>query len=870
MIKISNVTKIYNSKKKKQHKALNNISFTIPSFGMVFVLGKSGSGKSTLLNLIGGLDSLTSGTISVDGNDISSLKESEFANYRNTHIGFIFQDYHLIEELTVYENILLSLNLRREDDKGEVSKALDKVGLKGYESRFPTELSGGERQRVAIARAFVKKPRIILADEPTGNLDNNTGSQIIKLLKQLADDCLVLVVSHNLNEAYMHADRIIELSNGEIVNDLIRNPKYVDELAIEDDVLVYPSGLSFLQKDIDNINKALSSGNLKKIIKTDDKFLPYQQESVKEEYHEIINKNLSKRNTSKFALKFLKKKVLNIVLTSLMVSSIMTIFSLSESFVTFDSAKVINEKLKESNINSISMDKLIDPEIRTYLEKDYKMEIGKDDINVFFDANIGGQIKTIYSHTIPIKNPNTEAGQGRGYDFSGTPILQETLGTIVIDEQLIIDTYGKLEYLALADEIKGSGVYISDYVADCILIGSNLYANKGYKYSDLTGYYHFLNDRYNRAYINGIINTNYKQRYAKFINEYFTNTYIEDVDIFEDDDFINLSSEIYSLLGFSISFNENFKEDFINDNFLSLTYLPKINVNGKEYIHSSYNGFFDYRLFNNITLDDDQIIMSISAYNSIFGTEYTTSTIKDFIPHKVVFKCYRYYDIENENVLFEKEIEIVNLQNVSSIGICSDNLRKEFSKIAHMDIGLLFSNVNNIPKAIKIAESLNYEQNLVLVTGINTMSDIVEVFNPIFRLIAIVLFVAVVLVFTSFAMKMIKDKMHDIGVLKALGSKNRTIVAIFGLQLLLVAILTCLLSCLGYFIFSDLTNNLLLNSLTQLSKGRTFQNLSFISFSTPIVLVTSAITIVLSLFSLFIPMIRIRKIKPVKIIKVKE
>ena len=162
MINITNLTKIYRSKKRSVCHALTQINLTLPDTGLVFVLGKSGSGKSTLLNLIGGLDSITDGQIVVDGNDLSTFRERDFCNYRNTHIGFIFQDYHLIDELTIYDNIMLSLDLRRVEDGDKVRAALEKVDLAGYEDRFPGELSGGERQRIAIARAIVKNPRIIL------------------------------------------------------------------------------------------------------------------------------------------------------------------------------------------------------------------------------------------------------------------------------------------------------------------------------------------------------------------------------------------------------------------------------------------------------------------------------------------------------------------------------------------------------------------------------------------------------------------------------------------------------------------------------------------------------------------------------------
>ena len=238
------------------------------------MLGKSGSGKSTLLNLIGGLDSITSGTIEVDGNDLSSFSEHAFCNYRNNHVGFIFQDYHLIDELTVFDNIALSLDLRRVNDKEKVLRALDKVQLAGYENRYPQELSGGEQQRVAIARALVKDPRIILADEPTGNRDTNTATAVLEILKELSKACLILIVSHNINDANTYADRIIELRHGKIVSDRTRNPEFLDQVSLDDGKLIYPQGLSLSNSDIELIN-ANSKANL--VLRTD-KFLPTQSD----------------------------------------------------------------------------------------------------------------------------------------------------------------------------------------------------------------------------------------------------------------------------------------------------------------------------------------------------------------------------------------------------------------------------------------------------------------------------------------------------------------------------------------------------------------------------------------------------------------
>lgn len=221
MIKVRNLVKIYKSKKRKTCRAIDNISFDLPNKGMVFMIGKSGSGKSTLLNLLGGLDSPTEGEITVLGNSINKYNENDLYSYRSALIGFVFQDFHLLNDFTVEENIALSLQLENKYNEIEVNSVLEKVDLVSYNKRYPNELSGGQKQRVAIARALVKNPNIILADEPTGNLDIGTAKQILKLLKSISKEKLVVVVSHNLDDAYEYADRIIELKNGRIEKDVV-------------------------------------------------------------------------------------------------------------------------------------------------------------------------------------------------------------------------------------------------------------------------------------------------------------------------------------------------------------------------------------------------------------------------------------------------------------------------------------------------------------------------------------------------------------------------------------------------------------------------------------------------------------------------
>ena len=219
-MKIENLSKTYRAKGAPPVQALRNVSFSLPEKGMVFLLGRSGSGKSTLLHILSGLENFDEGDIIYRGSRFSAFSERDRDKYRNNCCGIIFQDYSLITELTVGENIALALRLQGErDTDARVRRALDQVGLSGCEKRRVTQLSGGQKQRVAIARALVKSPRILFADEPTGALDEQTGRDILMLLKELSKERLVFVVSHDRAFAETFGDRIIELSDGSIVSD---------------------------------------------------------------------------------------------------------------------------------------------------------------------------------------------------------------------------------------------------------------------------------------------------------------------------------------------------------------------------------------------------------------------------------------------------------------------------------------------------------------------------------------------------------------------------------------------------------------------------------------------------------------------------
>ena len=229
MLSVKNLTKIYETSKGVKTTALDNLTINFCQTGFVFILGKSGSGKSTFLNLLGGVDQPTDGEIIVKGKSSKNFSAMDFDNYRNTCIGFVFQEYNLIDTYSVEDNIKLALELQgrkyTREDVDMVLRLVDLTDNRGNTlfNRKINELSGGQKQRVAIARALIKNPEIILADEPTGALDSKTSAELYELLKKLSEKRLVIVVSHDYESALRYGDRIVELSDGKIINDSYLN-----------------------------------------------------------------------------------------------------------------------------------------------------------------------------------------------------------------------------------------------------------------------------------------------------------------------------------------------------------------------------------------------------------------------------------------------------------------------------------------------------------------------------------------------------------------------------------------------------------------------------------------------------------------------
>lgn len=385
MLEVKNLVKHYSTKGGVTVKALDNVSVTFPETGMVFLLGRSGSGKSTLLNVSGGLDKPDSGEIIVKGRSSKDFSQADFDSYRNTYVGFVFQEYNILNDFTVEQNIALALQLQsKPNDKKAVNDILNQVDLKGLGKRKPNTLSGGQKQRVAIARALIKNPEIIFADEPTGALDSNTGRQVLDTLKKLSETKLVVVVSHDREFAEFYGDRIIELKDGQILSDVtkeVSHPKQLNENVqiVSDDTITIKNAEEVTEADVKNILNVLKKNKGEAIITAGKRELPEVKRACKindngnreyfadtkhveiKEYDGKKTKFIKSRLPISHAVKMgasgLKTKPVRLIFTILLSIIAFTLFGVVSTFMLYDPNYSVSEALKQANYPSLTVGK---------------------------------------------------------------------------------------------------------------------------------------------------------------------------------------------------------------------------------------------------------------------------------------------------------------------------------------------------------------------------------------------------------------------------------------------------------------------------------------------------------------------------------
>lgn len=434
MLQVKNLIKQYKAKGGVVTKALDDVSIVFPENGLVFLLGKSGSGKSTLLNVIGGLDKPDSGEIIIKGKNSKDFSSSDFDSYRNTFIGFIFQEYNILNEFNVEQNISLALQLQgKPNNKEAVDKILEQVDLKEFGKRKPNTLSGGQKQRVAIARALIKNPEIIMADEPTGALDSNTGKQIFSTLKELSKNKLIIVVSHDRDFAEIYGDRIIELADGKIISDTtkesVESVDYGNVRIINDHTISIKDASKINKDDLEKILESLKNQEGEAIISSGSHDLPLVKQAIhvnSDSSSEVfkdtkdiepvnydgsqtkfIKSHLPMGRSIKMGSSSLKMKPVRLIFTSILTSVALTMFGVASTLMLFKESYSVGRALENAPYKS----ELVRKEYKVNVRNHRVSPDGNDEVTSEYENYIG-----TYFDDEEVEQLNTK---GNGLNFAG-------------------------------------------------------------------------------------------------------------------------------------------------------------------------------------------------------------------------------------------------------------------------------------------------------------------------------------------------------------------------------------------------------------------------------------------------------------------
>ena len=929
MIQVNNLTKIYN-KDEKSVVALNNISFTLEDSGFVFITGKSGCGKSTLMNVLGGLDNATSGEILCNGRNLITLSDKDFDNYRNSYLGFIFQDYCLIDDLNVAENILLAINLQgaklsKEEQSEKLDNAMRSVDLDpSLKNRYVKELSGGQKQRVAIARALIKSPKLILADEPTGNLDSKTSTKILKLLKKLSKDRLVVIVSHNLDDAKLFGDRIIELSDGHIVSDVSKQEDAIDKVTVSRGVLKLPHSKQLTNNEINEINEKLKSNKIKKIRQCGNGFRKTKSiEYVASEEMHIEKQRMMLKHSLGLSTTFLKKRGMASVVTTIIIALLVFILGLCQFLMQFHAASTTSEVLQKNNEQDILLyNGFYDKNNR--LNERFCVEIPEEQIAEFENSGYEGNVYKLYVNPFSFIEQYSDCEKIVPADYFTKHFIRETRGTLQCDEDYLIRRFGKdgkLDYVGDLDD-KEYGIIITDFVADSMMA---LHYKQHFSYETIVGNYWV-----SRRYVNAIIKTDYKEKYAEII-QYINNVSIgldnEHDEKYYEELIQQYISDVQKYYGLAYSINPNygtaikeekpFEHTYINfgefqlgnikiafDSLVTYTQTqfqvpveviykpiePNIDFRKNKDFGSQLNdgvskasfGVADKKMLfqTTYTLKDNEIAMEYDIFNTLFGEFLGYYTEEDYYKFEpVTIKINKYDATDNKNLIFSEEVTIAKLLSTEQIVWTNADSAVIFAGSELIDVahplnsyvyGLYLDDVTNLDNVYDIINSHPYTVQSRVYKSIQSVGDIVQIFEELFGLMLFgIAFVSFILLI-NYAYGNIRKRYYEIGVLKSLGATNNNIGFVFSLQTIVVGFAICLISTIGLLTITPVINNLIAAKLLEFIKNEAIGTITVLKIDTVTILVNILVIIVVTIITCILPLLKLKKIKPKNIIVNKE
>lgn len=855
MIEIKNCTKIYR-KNHAEKKALDHIDLNIGDSGFVFIVGKSGSGKSTLLNLIANFDTATEGTIRYDGTDLSTLKEKERDRYLFDEVGFVFQTYNLFDELSVKDNIALGLKGNSRILKEEIARFLKEVDLEGYEDKKVRNLSGGEKQRVALARALVKDPKVLLCDEPCGNLDNVNSKKVLDILKARSEQSLVLIVSHSMNDAYLYADRIITLQDGKVLND-----KYIDTREKHPGTYVIKDLNHISDQEFDQIRDGILNKEISSIRSRKELFKDFDQK-IEPKIRERREKNGGFMKSFFTNLKLINSRIFKICAFVLITGFALGILSSVLTLERFDPAKFNKNAVLNNSSDIICYDKAYfdgKEENSNYLGK------ASDEDIKFLDENYQGRYFERKAFSIHTVDTQYQFLNNRAPSFSNFSSFYsvELQGLNIVDEAFLKDILDLDEIVILNQSNYDKGVYITDYFADSMLF------HNGFKnYDELMKKFSEKNlniSNHNYARIKGIIQTGYHEKLKPIIDQIENGKKV--TELLQREEY----RQYYDYLRLGLNSAYTYDRDFAVDGDVENIYIHGIDSPLGRLMYGNYKAI-KLQKKNTLLLEYGTIA---AAYP--MKTKDEIQKILDSTEFELSFITNQ--NNENEIPRFKTKVNIDFVENYSSEisnqqvrgynYLLSEDLYSQFKKECFYTIGFLFDDkkIYDLDSALKehhiILNNIYYEYG-------SAISSQVAKFNDVFRILDVFCLILSVFIMVYYAFSVIKDNRYNIGVLKSLGYRGNELSVFFFSSFMVYSIVT---ACLFGAIFSWLTkllNNVLIFSLAKGFSISNFTSIPIISFDWNIFFVVSASllvsTLVFSLIYLFI----LRKFRIIKVIQNKE
>lgn len=872
MIQIQNLTKYYGTSKNIT-KALENINLTLPDSGMVFIVGKSGSGKSTLLNILGGLDYPTSGQVIIDNRPLSSFSRRDFDAYRNSHIGFIFQTFNLIEDNTVFENIALSLKIQAVGhDYNAIEDVLKMVGLDGMGYRKINELSGGQKQRVAIARVLVKNPKLILADEPTGSLDSTTGEEIIANLKVISKDRLVIVVTHDQLLAQKYGDRIIQVSDGHIVKDIIRieQGENVRSEFINSSVIRVPVGgkiadeKSINDKLDENENNYLciSTSAEKVVLAHPETFEAlFEKQDYDSDFKESDDKVTlsSKKNLKldkshlplKEALKMMWESLrkMRVRFTTLIFLSTiaLTLLSVASSLSNITNDTIVASTIKARNERILTLTKS-SPTSTYILEDDYN--------NLKF-AFPNLPLKKSVDISMGVRSANPPTGMVEYYfrDFNG---VIETSDLNDLNLKLVAGT-GKFKQGEYQE------IIISDYVASELIRQGFIGVKDGHygvfyliNYSEFIDVQILFEDGYLYKVI-GVFETDYE-----YVNEHSPS------------EFKNLKNIYYGRLVVN--------EGFINNYLINIPhYTQKLSLgytfaNSRDSMFTTADGVYKYDkaaleprlLVGELPekLSDSQVVIDFTTFSRLMGQNYFET--KEEVLSRWNYYKRRFFDPSFNLSLSIKGEKVATYQNYKIIALIDDevgnkgqiyfgdNFQKEIKKTSLLTKTLLMSSAYNVDELTSLIIQLRntgYNVGTSIFKSYTKNTEDLKTLANTATYGAYICGVFAILLIANFVISSIRQRKREIGILRSCGASPFDVLKIFLSEVIFCALIVAVISLILTFGAYQVINLVVSNSILQGMSIVTFRLKDGIN----ITLTAFASMIIVAL----VPILKISYLKPI-------